>query len=73
MKHTVGGIIQRLRDVISTRDAIGQSDSDLVRALSAAMRDSTAFETIVRRHGPMVLVAAFASSDCSTARQRGRG
>ena len=54
MKQTVGGIIQRLRDVLSVRDAAGQSDGDLVRRFAAA-NDSAAFEMIVRRHGPMVL------------------
>jgi len=54
MKHTLGGVIGRLRDAVLLCDFAKQSDGDLVQRF-AHTSDAAAFEAIVRRHGPMVL------------------
>jgi RNA polymerase sigma factor (sigma-70 family) len=47
-------VIHNLRQILDKQDACGPPDSDLLRRF-VQLRDEAAFETLVRRHGPMVL------------------
>jgi RNA polymerase sigma factor (sigma-70 family) len=47
-------VIHHLRRAVLVRDGEGMTDGELLEAF-LARRDETAFEALVRRHGPMVL------------------
>ena len=47
-------IIQQLRTTLVRRNAAGETDADLLQRY-LQQRDETAFEVLLRRHGPMVL------------------
>jgi DNA-directed RNA polymerase specialized sigma subunit len=47
-------IIQHLRSVLVQQDAARKTDGELLQRY-LQQRDEAAFETLVRRHGPMVL------------------
>ncbi len=49
-----GGLLHQLRRTALLHDGAGLSDGQLLEAF-LARRDETAFEALVRRHGPMVL------------------
>src|SRR5438034_4144474 len=47
-------VVRHLRSMLAMEDAAGIPDADLLKRY-VHERDETAFETLVRRHGPMVL------------------
>jgi RNA polymerase sigma factor (sigma-70 family) len=47
-------VVQHLRGMLAMQDAAGIPDADLLKRY-VHERDEAAFETLVRRHGPMVL------------------
>lgn len=46
-------VFEHIRSIVAGKDAVGVKDADLLRRY-VQQRDETAFETLVRRHGPMV-------------------
>ena len=50
-------LLPRFRSLLADRWADDQPDADLLRAF-VTQRDETAFATLVRRHGPLVLATA---------------
>jgi RNA polymerase sigma factor (sigma-70 family) len=49
----VHSIIRHIRSLVLVQDAAGMTDSELLESF-VSQRDEVAFETLVRRHGPMV-------------------
>jgi len=54
MTHSANQVVRRLRRAALGSDGGGQSDGQLLRGF-LARHDQWAFESLVRRHGPMVL------------------
>ena len=50
----LNNVIRQLRSVLATRETAGLAEADLWERY-VRERDEAAFETLVRRHGPMVL------------------
>src|SRR5712692_2333946 len=46
-------VIEHVRSILAKQDAAGMTDGDLLKRY-VQQRDEAAFETLVRRHGPMV-------------------
>src|SRR5437016_450909 len=53
-RRALNGVLRLLRDIVPTQDAAPLGDAALVERFLST-RDEAAFETLLRRHGPMVL------------------